>query len=117
MEVFRTYQQKAFLVVEFTGESLLPQATLKDLPGKLYPLVEEQHHSKIVMDLSKVRDISSQFIGIIVAMHTKLSRSKGKLVLVGLNDKLQELMSLTRLDRVIAIKRTLGDAVERDVFL
>ncbi len=117
MELFRTYQNKAFLVVEFTGESLLPQATLKDLPGKLYPLIEEQRHTKIILDLTKVRDISSQFIGIIVAMHTKTSKLKGKLVLCGLNDKIQELMAITRLDRVIAIKPTVGDAVERDVFL
>jgi anti-anti-sigma factor len=117
MELFRTYQNKSFLVVEFSGESLLPQATLRDLPGQLYPLIDEQHHTKIILNLSKVRDISSQFIGIIVAMHTKCSKTKGKLVLVGLNDKLHELMALTRLDRIIAIKPSIGDAVERDAFL
>lgn len=117
MELFRTYQHKSFLVVEFSGESLLPQSTLRELPGQLYPLIEVQHHTKVILDLSKVRDISSQFIGIIVAMHTKCSKAKGKLVLVGLNDKLHELMSLTRLDRIIAIKPAIGDAIERDAFL
>ena len=117
MELYRTYQNKAFLVVEFSGESLLPQATLKDLPGQLYPLIEVQHNTKIILDLTKVRDISSQFIGIIVAMHTKCAKAKGKLVLVGLNDKLHELMALTRLDRIIPIKPSIGDAVERDAFL
>ena len=117
MELYRTYQLKAFLVVEFSGESLLPQSTLKDLPGQLYPLIDEHHHTKIILDLTKVRDISSQFIGIIVAMHTKCSKSKGRLALVGLNDKLNELMALTRLDRIITIKAKIGDVVERDVFL
>ncbi len=117
MELYRTYQNKAFLVVEFSGGSLLPQATLKDLPAQLYPLIDEQHHTRIILDLSKVRDISSQFIGIIVAMHTKCSKAKGRFILVGLSDKLHELMSLTRLDRVIPIKPSIGDAVERDAFL
>ena len=50
-------------------------------------------------------------------MHTKCAKAKGKLVLVGLNDKLHELMALTRLDRIIPIKPSIGDAVERDAFL
>lgn len=112
--LFITRQQKAFTVVEFATDSLMSAALLKDLQPQLYKIVDEENHTKIVLDLSRVRDISSQFIGTIIAIHTKASKRRGKLVLVGLNDKISELMHLTRLDRVIAIVPTVYDAVERD---
>ncbi len=112
--MFTTQQQKSVLVVTVTAPSLMSMLSVRDIQPELYKLIDEQGNTKVVMDLSKVRDISSQFIGTIIAMHTKLSRKRGKLVLCGLNDKLSELMALTRLDRVISIVPTAKDAIERD---
>lgn len=117
MSMLKTHQDKAFLVVEVKAASLMSAVTLKELQPQLFHLVDEQGHDKIILDLSAVRDISSQFIGLIIAMHQKVARKRGKLVLCGLNDKISELMALTRLDRVITIKPTAGDSVERDCFL
>lgn len=117
MEYFKTYQQKAYLVVEFTTDLLFGTELLKDVQPALYDLLEDQQVKKLVLDLRKVREISSQFIGLIVALHTRLSKRGGKLVVCGLNAKLTELLALTRLDRMITVVSTVKDAVDRDVFL
>lgn len=117
MSMIKTHTQKAYLIVEVKAPSLMSASLLKEIQPELFKLVDEDGHDKLVLDLSAVRDISSQFIGIILAMHTKVAKKRGKLVLCGLNDKISELMQLTRLDRVIAIKPDAGDAVERDAFL
>lgn len=114
MELFTTRQQKSFTVVEFNAGSLMSSAVIKDVQPQLYKLADSDNITKIVFDMSKVRDISSQFLGVIIAVHTKTSRRRGKLVLAGLNANINELMHLTRLDRVITIVPTLNDATERD---
>ena len=114
MELFSTHQQKSFTVVEFHAGSMMSSAVIKDVQPQLYKLVDSDNITKIIFDMSKVRDISSQFIGVIIAVHTKVSRARGKLVLAGLNANINELMHLTRLDRVIAIVPTVRDATERD---
>ena len=112
--LFTIAQKKSFTVVTLTAESLMSAAILKELGPQLYRLIDEENHTKLILDLGRVRDVSSQFIGIIIAMHTKASKRRGRLVLVGLHDKLSELMQLTRLDRVITIVPTVQDALERD---
>jgi anti-anti-sigma factor len=117
MDLFRTYQQKAFLVIEFNTAMLFGQEVIKDVQPQLYVLIEEKGHNKLVLDLAKVKEMSSQFIGLVVAIHTRLSKRGGKLVVCGLNPKLSELLAMTRLDRMITVLPTVRDAVERDVFL
>jgi anti-sigma B factor antagonist len=114
---FTTRVQKSFLIVEFRRESLMAQQVIKDVQAQLYALLDEDEHNNVVFNLSRVRDISSTFLGTIIAIHTRLSKRRGKLVLVGLSDKLSELMQLTRLDRVINILPTVNDALGRDAFL
>lgn len=113
---FTTRVQKSFLVVEFRIESLM-SANLKEIQAQLMALFDDEAICRVVFDLKRVRDISSQFLGIIIAVHTRMSKRRGKLVVVGLNDKLNELMQITRLDRVIAIVPTVNDAVGNDAFL
>ena len=114
MEFFSTRSQKSFTVVEFNAGSIMSWAVIKDVQPQLYKLIDADNVTKIIFDLSKVRDISSQFIGVIIAVHTKASRKRGKLVLVGLNANISELMHITSLDKVIAIVPTVSDAIERD---
>lgn len=113
---FITRTHRAFFVVEFRVESLM-SANIKEIQTQLMALFDDESHNKAIFDLRRVRDISSQFLGIIIAIHTHLSKRRGKLILVGLNDKLNELMHITRLDRIIAIAPTVNDVVERDAFL
>jgi len=114
---FSTRIKRSFLIVEFRRESLLPQQTIKDVQNQLFELLTEDQPVNVVLDLSKVRDISSEFLGTIIAVHTRLAKRRGKLHLVGLSDKIRELMQLTRLDRVISILPSVNDALGRDAFL
>jgi anti-anti-sigma factor len=117
MDLFRTYPQKAYLVVEFTTDLLFGTELLKEVQPALYALLEDQQTTKMVLDMRKVREISSQFIGLLVAIHTRLAKRGGRLVVCGLNAKLTELLALTRLDRMISVVPTVKDAVDRDAFL
>jgi anti-anti-sigma factor len=112
---FTTSQQRTYLVVEFQDEMLMGEIPLRQLQTKLEDLAET--NAKMVLDLRKVKMVSSRFLGLLTGLHQKLNRAKGKLVVCGLNEQLTELMMMTRLSKVIPVVKSVGDVVERDAFL
>lgn len=100
-------------VIEFRTPSLMDALILEEIAGELYRLVDEEDRRKIVLDFEKVEYLSSQAIGIVMTLYKKLSALKnGKLVLCSVGPKLTELLRITRLDRVLAVKPTQREAVK-----
>lgn len=102
----------AFTVVQITTISLMDPPMLEDLGQRLYQLVDEQDKRMIILDFERVQYLSSQAIGILLALHKKLSKlSKSKLVLCGVGPRLMQLLQITRLDRVLTVKPTQAEAI------
>jgi len=99
-------------VVEFTVQSLMDPMELEQIAQQLYKLVEEEDRRRIVLDFEKVHYLSSQAIGILLALHRKLSAlGKSSLILCGVGARLMELLRITRLDRVLTIKPSQKEAL------
>jgi anti-sigma B factor antagonist len=101
---------KDVMVVEFRAPSLMDAVVLDKTGQRLYHLIEKEDRRKIILDFSSVQYVSSQAIGIIVNMNKKLGALKGKMILCGIGPRLQELLRITRLDKVLVIKPTQSDA-------
>jgi anti-sigma B factor antagonist len=101
-----------YTVVELRTPSLMDPAELNDIAGQLYRLIDEEDHRSIILDFSKVEFLSSQAIGIVMAMHKKLSALKNsQFVLCGVGQRLMQLIKIARLDRVLTIKPSQREAV------
>lgn len=99
-------------VVEFTTPSLMDPVQLEAMAEGLYRLVDEQDRRNIVLDFERVQYLSSQAIGMLLAMQKKLASLKdSRLILCGVGPRLMELLRITRLDRVLTIKPTQMEAV------
>jgi anti-sigma B factor antagonist len=110
---FTTQQVEKFTVIEFKNPSLMDPIELEQIGQSMYRLVDEEDRRRIVLDFEKVQYLSSQAIGIVLTMNKKLSQLKNsKLVLCGVGPRLQELLKITRLDRLLTIKPTQREAVK-----
>jgi anti-anti-sigma factor len=110
---FTVQQVEKFTVVEFRNASLMDPIELEQIGQSLYRLVDAEDRRKIVLDFEKVQYLSSQAIGIILTMNKKLTAlSNSKLVLCGIGPRLQELLKITRLDRLLTIKPSQKEAVK-----
>ena len=99
-------------VIEFKTASLLDPLDLQNIADNLYPIIDNQDKRHIILDFERVQYLSSQAIGIVLAMHKKLNSLKNsKLILCSVGPKLMELIKLTRLDRLLTIKATQKEAV------
>ena len=111
-EIFRHQRIDDYTVIEFTTPSLMDPVVLENAAQALYKLVDEEDQRKIIMDFERVQYLSSQAIGIVLAMHKKLNSLKdSRLILCAVGPKLMDLIKLTRLDRLLTIKPTQKEAV------
>ncbi len=113
MDLPLTIQQIGqFTVVEFRTASLMDQLQLETIGQRLTKLVDEEDQRMVILDFEQVQYLSSQAIGIIISLNKKLSGlKKSKLVLCGVNPKLMELLKITRLDRILTVKKSQHEAI------
>jgi anti-sigma B factor antagonist len=99
-------------IVEFVTPSLMDPIELGQVEQALYKLIDEEDRRRIILDFEKVQYLSSQAIGILLAMQKKLAAlKKSSLVLCGVGARLMELLRITRLDRVLTIKPSQKEAI------
>ena len=78
-------------VVEIIGD--VDANTAPTVEQQVVPLAEPG--SKILMDMTQVPYMSSAGLRILLSMYRQTEAKKGKLVLVGLSEELQDTMSVT----------------------
>ncbi|RZK14641.1 MAG: anti-sigma factor antagonist [Flavobacterium sp.] len=66
----------------------------------------------IVISFENVEYLDSSFLGALVAILKNLAPHDGKLILVELNNDIQNLFELTRLDKIFTLKNSLETALK-----
>jgi len=100
-----------YTVVDFQVQSLMSGQELQRIEQSLYQLVDEGA-SKRLLDFTQVQYLSSQAIGIVVALRSKTAKAPGgKLALCGVGTQLHQLLKITALDRILPIYKTRKDAL------
>ena len=75
-------------VVSFRSASVIDLPTMEAIAAELYALVDQQARKKIVLDFAAVRFLSSQMLGILVALQKRARGIGGRLVLCGMRPEL-----------------------------
>lgn len=85
-----------------------PDATL--LHDKLHEYLENEQR-QIVIDLSKVEWMNSTGLGILISSYTSLRNHNGSLKLANVTDKIQSLLTITKLVTVFDTYDSVEDAI------
>ncbi|MHC4395943.1 MAG: STAS domain-containing protein [Planctomycetota bacterium] len=79
--------------------------------------VEEKHPTKIVFDFEGVKFFSSQVLGVLLDVHSKLKAYGGEVVISAINPQLHRVFKITNLDKVFRFfpdKKSAVEAVNPD---
>ncbi len=110
---FTIHQQEPYTVIEFKNPSMMDPAELERIAQDLYHLIEAEDRRKIILDFEKVQYMSSQALGIVMAMRKKMAALKNsKLILCSVCPPLQQLLKITGLEKLLTIKPTQREAVK-----
>jgi anti-sigma B factor antagonist len=86
-----------------------PDASL--LHDKLHEVIEAGN-KKVVIDLAKVDWMNSTGLGILISSYTTLRNNEGELKLANVTDKIQSLLTITKLVTVFDSYDSVGEAVD-----
>jgi anti-anti-sigma factor len=75
--------------------------------------IREHNFDKLVADFREVPYLDSTGIGFIVGVYTSVTKNtRGRFVLVGVNQRVREVLDVTRLSRIIPIASDMEAALE-----
>lgn len=118
--VKRKLDEKPFEFLQRNGVDALMIKTLKDratiteankLKEIIFPSIQKGSN-KIILDLSHCEFMDSTFLGLIILVEKKLTKDKGKMVLVIDCDKVKIFHVMTEMKKYIDIYKTLDEAIE-----
>ena len=98
-------------ILDISGEITIGQGDV-ELRKEINDLVGSKDKLDILMNLSRVSFIDSSGIGEIVRSYTTVQKNNGKLKLVGLEAKIRDLFTITRLITVFETFDTEKEAIE-----
>ncbi|MDG5815725.1 STAS domain-containing protein [Chitinispirillales bacterium ANBcel5] len=103
-----TTRDDGIVIISCTGVlNNLNATTLETTIKKLEPLIQ----NRIVLDLSGVKNIYSVAIGQIVNLHMKCRDFGGRLIISGASGYLLNMLSISKLDRILLLAQTTEDAL------
>ena len=105
---FSIKKQDDVVVVDVEGQLIV--GNRQELKQKVLDELERGER-KFLIDFSQTGYIDSSGLGVLVSLSKKIREQGGDLRLAGLNEDLQTLFELTKLDTLFAITRTAQEAL------
>lgn len=112
-DYFSVARARGAALVRFEARTILDTATVQEVAGDLYALVDQHGFSDIVLDMTGVRFLSSQALGALVNLQRKSQAAGGKLVLAGVGENIARMFRITRLDCLFTFHEQADQALSR----
>ncbi len=108
------------IIVERPAGAIVIRLTVKDLDevhiaqvrDELKPIADQSPQTPFILDLSTVKFVPSLCLGAMVKLSSEFKARKQRLILASLQRTVQQVLALTRLDRVFEIQPTVEAALE-----
>jgi anti-sigma B factor antagonist len=116
-DLYSVRQYDKHTLVVFRTPSMMNPSDNERMRSGLLQLVEGEKRARLVLDFGRVQFISSTVIGILLTLNKRLAAPGGAsggapgLVLCGVNEKLLDLLKISKLDRLLTIKPTRKEAL------
>ncbi len=108
---FNHYEKNGIDVIEIKGK-IMGGSEFAELDDKLYALIGKGHN-KAVIDLSGCDWVNSTGLGRLIHHATTFRDMKGELKLANLTEKIDKIITITRLSQVFDVADTVDEAIAR----
>ncbi|KPK76987.1 MAG: hypothetical protein AMJ79_04770 [Phycisphaerae bacterium SM23_30] len=105
-------QQTGVAIVGFAEPNLLDAYHVNETTKDLYRLIEQEGYRLIVLDISTLKMLSSQALGVFLNMRQKLDKLNGQMAISGIDPDLSRVFKITRLQNVFDFFDNTAAAVE-----
>ena len=88
-------------VASFTESSMLDSRAIEAVGKELFHLPDKLHKQKLIVDLSEVKFLASQAIGVLLDLHRRVQAIKGTLLLCGVREDIMKVFKITNLHKLL----------------
>jgi anti-sigma B factor antagonist len=99
-------------LIGFSEATVLDAYHVGQVSKELYALIEKQGLRKMILDLSSIKMLSSQTLGVFLSMRQKLDQVGGKMVLSGIDPRLYRVFKITHLKDLFEFYETSQAAIQ-----
>ncbi|MEE9296025.1 MAG: STAS domain-containing protein [Phycisphaerae bacterium] len=89
-------------IATINDTSVIDPQRIEDMRKTLFDLIDKQDRRKLILDISKVKHLSSAALGVLIPLQEKYNAAKGKLVIVGVCDGIMKLFTITGLNKLLS---------------
>ncbi|MEP0846813.1 MAG: STAS domain-containing protein [Phycisphaerae bacterium] len=107
----RLSESDGVTIVSFKDASILDALSIQRIGQQLYQVVDAPNRSKVVLDFSAVRFLSSQALGVLLTLRRKADKAGVKIALCAIRPELFRVFTITNLNQFFAFFDTTQDAV------
>jgi len=101
------------MVVTFTGDNVtLEGARFRTVHDRLLRLAEQNGRKDFLLDLSNVRFVGEDALGMLIGLNKRIARAEGRLRLCSLQPEIQKVFVLLGFDRLFNIHRDVDEALK-----
>ncbi len=98
-------------VVSFQDPSISDVEEITSIFNKITDFVEKNKPSRLIFDFERVKFFSSQVLGMLLSMRTKLSANEGEVLISSINPQLHRVFRITNLDKIFRFFPNVESAV------
>ncbi|MEO1007851.1 MAG: STAS domain-containing protein [Planctomycetota bacterium] len=99
----RITNQDGVMRVEFLDRNILDEASIQRIGEEISELIDGSPDPKLLISFSEVDHLSSAALGTLITINNKIRNRSGQLRLADIDPQIQEVFSITKLDRIFTI--------------
>ena len=100
------------IVVRFGDHHILDERTVNKIAEELYGVADREDCHHLILDFSSVLGVSSLMLGKLLMLRKKMSSRMGRLVLCDISPEVQDVLTATGLNEILAFMDSEADALK-----
>lgn len=90
-------------IAELQTAKILDEEVINQIENQIDKQMNDLAMVSLVLDFSRVQFLTSSFLGYLIRLQKNISDNKGQLRLCGINEKIEGIFKITRLDKIFDI--------------
>ncbi|MBI5724729.1 MAG: STAS domain-containing protein [Planctomycetes bacterium] len=90
-------------IATLNDQKILDEVRIAEIGEQLYAVVARSNIPKLLLDFSSVANMSSTALGMLITLHKRVREKKGRLCFCNIQQAIQQIFSITRLNEVFEI--------------
>ena len=99
-------------IIKIKESKVYDEAMVSIINDEINQAIDSNDKKFIILDFSKVKYLSSSFLGKIISINKKVKTKEGKLFLVGLNVDIMEVFQITKLEKFFNFQSSVESALD-----